>query len=57
MNIEDLGDKHWSILLTKLFSSTYNTIARSVPFGEKILLTTNVRKITQMLNENGVGKF
>lgn len=56
MEIEDLGEYHWSILLTKGFSYFYGTIVPSLPYGEKFLLNRNKSKILQLLKENGVRK-
>jgi len=54
MNIEDLGDYHWTVLLTKSFGYFFGTVIPGyVPFGESMLFNLHTHGLREKLRQRG----
>lgn len=53
MKIEDKGDYHWSVVLTRMWGYFFGTIPSNLPYGEKVMIWAHMRKINEMIAERG----
>jgi hypothetical protein len=54
MHIEDLGDYHWTVLLTKFLGITFGDIVPNwVPFGETLLFNLHKNGLRETLRRRG----
>ncbi len=54
MKIEDLGDYHWTVLLTKFLGYTFgDLIPNWVPFGETLLFNVHNKGLREQLRLRG----
>lgn len=53
MNIENLGDGHWSVRLTRSLGFLFGTLLPKIPFGESLLFWIHTRNIRKQLQLRG----
>merc|ERR1712046_552876 len=50
---EDLGDWHWSVLLTKTMGWTFGTVIPRLPFGEEMMYRAHTKELRRRLAKRG----
>jgi len=55
MEIEDLGDYHWSVLFTRFLGFSFGTLLPRLPFGlgETLLFNIHTKNIRKQLDKRG----
>jgi len=53
MEIEDLGDWHWSVLLIRLVGFSLGTVVPRLPLGEEALFRLNTLQVRRALRQRG----
>jgi hypothetical protein len=53
MEIEDLGNWHWSVCLVRTLGFSFGTVLPRLPFGETLLFNSHTKQVRAQLNKRG----